>query len=53
MRHRRAFPLLLMLSLLLGACGTGSGDSANDPKPPGATQPDTWNNLSWNQDNWS
>lgn len=48
MNHRRALPLLLMLSLLLSACGSGSSDSANDPKPS-----DTWNNLSWNQDNWS
>lgn len=51
MRHRRAFSLLLMLSLSLAACAKGASDSSSDP--PGATQPDTWNNLSWNQDNWS
>lgn len=53
MSHRRAFSLLLMLSLLLAACAKGASDSSSDPNPPGATQPDTWNNLTWNQDNWS
>ena len=52
MSHRLALPLLLLLTLLLGACAKGASDSS--PPPPADTkQPDTWNNLSWNQNDWS
>lgn len=40
---------MLLVVLAFGLTGCGGGDSS----PPPANGPDTWDNMKWDQGNWS
>jgi hypothetical protein len=46
MNHRLATYLTLLLGLLLGACSDAGKKSG------GEENPDTWNDMTWNQSDW-
>lgn len=48
-RSRRWRCGVLLVVLAFGLTGCGGGDSS----PPPANGPDTWDNMKWDQGNWS